>query len=179
MRILPKKLDNVREAILKVAADMFLKENMDAINMRKIAFKSKIGLGTVYNYFPSKEALLTEIMDIKTNEQFEKIKAVIDSNDVVKEQLRGIYEILRKDFHAIDNKQLKNIISTLNEYPIKVKEQLEEKLIDFHSRVVEYMRENMQLRSTIVARIFLGAIMWSACDKVEFEDVWSELCKLI
>ncbi len=176
---MPKKLDNVREAILKVASDMLIKENMDTISMRKIAFKSKIGLGTVYNYFPSKEALLKEIMDIKTNEQFERIKIAIDSNDVVKEQLRGIYEILRKDFHDIDNKQLKNIISTLNDYPVKVKEHLEEKIVDFHSAVVGYMQEKMQLRSTIVARIFLGAAMWSACDKVEFEEVWSELCKLI
>lgn len=176
---MPKKLDNVREEILNVATKMFLKENTRDISMRKIAFESKIGLGTVYNYFPSKEALLTEIMDIRSNEQFDRIKEAIDSNNTLKEQLRAVYEILLTDLHSIDNNQLKNIIATLNEYPINIKEELEEKLIDFHSKVIEYMEGKMELKNIIIARIFFGATMWAACDKVDFDDVWNELCKLI
>ena len=175
---MPKKIDNVREEILKVATNMFLNENMDDISMRKIAIESKIGLGTVYNYFPSKVALLTEIIEIKTDEQFEKVKLAIDNNDNVKEQLRGIYEILKLDFCTIKNKQLKNIISTINEYPINLKEELEEKFIDFHTKVMKYMQENMNLRSLIIARIFFGSVMWAACDKIDFDEVWSELEKL-
>ncbi len=176
---MPKKIDNVREEILKVATNMFLNENMDDISMRKIAIESKIGLGTVYNYFPSKVALLTEIIEIKTDEQFEKVKLAIDNNDNVKEQLRGIYEILKLDFCTIKNKQLKNIIATINEYPINLKEELEEKFIDFHTKVMKYMQENMNLRSLIIARIFFGSVMWAACDKIDFDDVWVELEKLI
>ena len=176
---MPKRIDNVREEILKVATNMFLNENMDDISMRKIAIESKIGLGTVYNYFPSKVALLTEIIEIKTDEQFEKVKLAIDNNDNVKEQLRGIYEILKLDFCTIKNKQLKNIIATINEYPINLKEELEEKFIDFHTKVMKYMQENMNLRSLIIARIFFGSVMWAACDKIDFDDVWVELEKLI
>ena len=163
---MPKKIDNVREEILKVATNMFLNENMDDISMRKIAIESKIGLGTVYNYFPSKVALLTEIIEIKTDEQFEKVKLAIDNNDNVKEQLRGIYEILKLDFCTIKNKQLKNIIATINEYPINLKEELEEKFIDFHTKVMKYMQENMNLRSLIIARIFFGLKLECSFDKI-------------
>ena len=176
---MPKKIDNVREEILKVAANMFLNENTNDISMRKIATESKIGLGTVYNYFPSKVALLTEIIDIKTNEQFERVKFAVDNNDNVKEQLRGIYEILKADFYNIKNKQLRNIIATINDYPINIKEEVEEKIIDFHSNVMRYMQIKMNLQNVIIARIFFGSIMWAACDNVNFDDVWVELEKLI
>lgn len=176
---MPKKIDNVREEILRVAANMFLNENMNDISMRKIATESKIGLGTVYNYFPSKLALLTEVIDMKTGEQFEKIKVVIDNNDNVKEQFHKIYEVLRNDFDSMKSNQLRNVMSTINEYSIEIKEELEGKFIDFHSRVMKYIQEKMNLRSIVVARIFFGAIMWAACDKVDFDEVWKELEKLI
>ena len=72
--ILPKKIDNVRDEIIKVALKMFLEEDINKINIRKIAIKGRISIGTIYNYFPSKEELLKEVIKIKTSDILNRYK---------------------------------------------------------------------------------------------------------
>lgn len=50
-----------REAIVQTAMNLFSDHGFDATPMPFLAEKAGVGTGTIYRYFPSKEALLNEI----------------------------------------------------------------------------------------------------------------------
>jgi AcrR family transcriptional regulator len=57
-----------RERVFRSALDLFEKKGFTATTMREIAEKSDLAVGTLYNYFPSKNRLLLEFMAKKIEE---------------------------------------------------------------------------------------------------------------
>lgn len=47
-----------KEAILQVCRKITAERGLTALSMRSVAAELGIGLGTLYNYFPDKDALL-------------------------------------------------------------------------------------------------------------------------
>jgi len=61
--IMPKIIENVRERIIEVAYDLFIKEGYEQVKTGRIAKECGIAAGTLFNYFPTKWDLLREILD--------------------------------------------------------------------------------------------------------------------
>ena len=59
---MPKIIENVREKAIAEARRELLEDGYDGMTMRRVAAELGIGLGTVYNYFPSKEYLAAGVM---------------------------------------------------------------------------------------------------------------------
>lgn len=59
---LPRLTDKKRAAIIDAAIDEFLASGYDATSMDRIASRASVSKRTVYNHFPSKEALFAAIM---------------------------------------------------------------------------------------------------------------------
>jgi Transcriptional regulator len=59
---MPKKIENIRESILQDAHAILKTEGYEALTIRRVAKDCAIAVGTVYNYFPSKEVLSASIM---------------------------------------------------------------------------------------------------------------------
>ena len=59
---MPKIIENVRERAITEARKVLLEQGYDSLTIRKIAGEVGIGLGTFYNYFPSKEYLAASVM---------------------------------------------------------------------------------------------------------------------
>jgi AcrR family transcriptional regulator len=53
-----------REAILAAALDLFAEYGFHATSVPQVAEKARVALGTIYRYFPSKEALVNELWRI-------------------------------------------------------------------------------------------------------------------
>ena len=51
-----------RERMLSAAAELALDGGWDAVQMREVATRADVALGTLYRYFPSKEHLLVSVM---------------------------------------------------------------------------------------------------------------------
>ena len=64
---MPKVSDEHREAVrsklLKAAARCLARKGYEATTTRDIAAEAKLSAGTLYNYFPSKEALIEELSE--------------------------------------------------------------------------------------------------------------------
>ena len=64
---MPKVSDEHREAVrsklLKAAARCLARKGYEATTTRDIAAEAKVSAGTLYNYFPSKEALIEELAE--------------------------------------------------------------------------------------------------------------------
>jgi AcrR family transcriptional regulator len=77
---------NKKETILKAALTLFVKQGEQATSMKWIAQEAKCGIGTMYNYFASKEDLINDLyVELKTN-LFTAIFKDLDSNSSVKQQ---------------------------------------------------------------------------------------------
>jgi AcrR family transcriptional regulator len=50
-----------REDILKAALKLIVEHDLDQTSMDMIAKEAKVGMGTIYNYFPSKEDLINQL----------------------------------------------------------------------------------------------------------------------
>ena len=60
---MPKLLEMVREKALEKAREILLgPDGYEALTMRSVASALSVGVGTLYNYFPSKEHLIASVM---------------------------------------------------------------------------------------------------------------------
>lgn len=59
---MPKKLENVRKALLEQARLQVMQKGYSAVTMRSIASACGVGVGTIYNYFSSKDMLIASYM---------------------------------------------------------------------------------------------------------------------
>lgn len=59
----PKIIDNPEEVILSHARDIILKDGYTSLTMRKVSNNSGIAVGTIYNYFPTKDHLTLRLME--------------------------------------------------------------------------------------------------------------------
>ncbi|MCQ2770631.1 MAG: TetR/AcrR family transcriptional regulator [Clostridia bacterium] len=93
---MPKIIDNLRDNILKVSKQMLLNEGYIALTMRKISCECHVALGTLYNYFPSKDMIVAAIMLEdwkKVTEEFEK--ASIEASSAI-EGIKTLYTAIEE-----------------------------------------------------------------------------------
>ena len=77
---------NKKDNILSAALVLFVEQGEQRTSMKLIAKKSNCGIGTMYNYFPSKDELINELyIKIKTD-LFSNILNAYDPNIPVKQQ---------------------------------------------------------------------------------------------
>ena len=59
---MPKRIENLQENILESARTLLLSQGYEALTMRAVAARCGIAVGTLYNYYASKELLAGSVM---------------------------------------------------------------------------------------------------------------------
>lgn len=77
---MPKILVNPREKILKESYKLLKEQGYESFSMRELALRCNIGLGTVYNYFKNKMAIVEELFNDKWKYTIEGIKESKECN---------------------------------------------------------------------------------------------------
>lgn len=85
---------NPKEIILASAKEIALEQGITKINIRSVAQKSGISIGTVYNYYATKADLLFAVIEDFWAEAFEKIEFE-NSND------RDFYEKIQEVYNNL------------------------------------------------------------------------------
>lgn len=93
---MPKVIENIREIILQTAKDNLFTEGYDRLSLRRVSKQCNIAVGTIYNYFPSKIALITAIMLEDWTEQKEKMQRACDHAENVESGIKSIFTNLRE-----------------------------------------------------------------------------------
>ncbi|TCK99757.1 TetR family transcriptional regulator [Shimia isoporae] len=70
------------EAILEAAARILVRGGLDALNTNRVAEVAGVSIGTLYQYFPTKQAILTEIIR-------EKRKLLLDDLRVASDNMKN------------------------------------------------------------------------------------------
>lgn len=86
-----KKPDERREEIIQAARELFGSKEYDKATMAELMKTLNIAKGTIYHYFPSKEALLEAVVESLINEELAKKKALVE--ECRQQQLDAVHTI--------------------------------------------------------------------------------------
>ena len=101
---MPKKIQNVRARLLEEARRQIEECGYKETTVRSVAGALSLGLGTLYNYFESKDMLVASFMLEDWFGVLEKMKHRLDSDATPGEKLRFIYEGLCEFY--LDHKKI-------------------------------------------------------------------------
>ncbi len=94
-----KKKQRQRETIVETAVALFRQHGFDATRVEDILDRAEISLGTFYNYFPGKEAVLDEFATGVIASYVELARHELESNDQpVAERIRALARACGKAF---------------------------------------------------------------------------------
>jgi len=95
-----KKKSARKDRIFSAAVDLFNKQGFSNTSMQDIAEKASLAVGTLYNYFPSKNDLLLDIMQEEMEITITGDDALFnvnlqnhDAKDIIKSLLRKIFNV--------------------------------------------------------------------------------------
>jgi AcrR family transcriptional regulator len=91
---MPKIIENLKDRLLEEARQQLEQGGYEAVTIRSIAKGCGVGVGTVYNYFPSKEALIASHLLEDWNGCVAQIRATADNAQIPQPILQCIYEQL-------------------------------------------------------------------------------------
>ena len=101
---MPKIIENVRAKLLEEARRQIEENGYKETTVRSVAAALSIGLGTLYNYFESKDMLVASFMLEDWNSTMNKMHSRLDSALTPHQKLRFIFEGLYE--YSEDHKKL-------------------------------------------------------------------------
>ena len=90
---MPKIIPGLREQILQNGKELLL-DQKKALTMRGIAVSCGIAPGTIYNYFPNREALIAAILTDDWHASAAQMKESAENAPSFAEGIRGMYDAL-------------------------------------------------------------------------------------
>ncbi len=119
-----KKLEN-RRKIIAALVDMVIEKDLKNATMRGIAKKAGVGDATIYNYFPTKDAMVYAYYEDRLDQAIDTLRAIPDFNTYsFQEQLQTFFEtqleILIADREFLEN-TFKTAFFTLSQDYARIK----------------------------------------------------------
>jgi AcrR family transcriptional regulator len=81
-----------RADVLGAARRLYARKGYQKTAMVEIAHASELAVGTLYQLFPSKEAILRSLLEDRVGELVARVRSAVDGHADVRDQLRGIVE---------------------------------------------------------------------------------------
>lgn len=91
---MPKRIENIREMLLDETRRQVENEGYSAVTVRSVAGACGLGIGTVYNYFSSKDMMIATFVLEDWNQCLNHMRAFTSSD--CNEQLRSVYICLQR-----------------------------------------------------------------------------------
>ena len=167
---MPKIIENLKHRLISEAEQQIAQNGYGAVTIRSIAKGCGVGVGTVYNYFPSKEALIATYLLEDWNDCIDAIKTAADSAESSRPVLLCIYEQLidfscRHNAIFRDDAAAAGFTSSFNQYHGLLRNQLAKPLRKFCESdfVAEFIAESL--------------LTWSMAGK-SFHEIYSIIEKI-
>ena len=97
---MPKIIENLQERLIEEARRQVMAVGYAAVNIRDIARNCGVGTGTVYNYFPSKDALIAQFLLRDWQESLGRIRLAVQGCGEAGDVLLAVHRELN-DFSAL------------------------------------------------------------------------------
>lgn len=90
--IVPKLIENLKEKLMEEAKKQLMEVGYEAMMISSLAKACGVGVGTVYNYYPSKEAILHACISEDWNKNMEIIENVAKYSPSYEAVIHCIYD---------------------------------------------------------------------------------------
>lgn len=182
---LSKIIENPKQLILNKSKEILYNEGYMKLNMRNVAKKCDIALGTIYNYYPTKKALVIDMMTIYWKEFLSLAKDTADSDEPFYDKLKALYCKLSDFIKTFKQLWLAPELYNTPDYiqsGLEKEVQFMEKLIRIVEKIL--IREgfkNNKFSSYEMAKFivmnFITVIQMPAFEYSSFEKILKELIK--
>lgn len=126
--IVPKIIDNPKETILNYARKVVTNEGCDSLTIRKVSKGTGIAVGTIYNYFSTKEELILQLMEDYWHDYLKAIEVIDRSHSDLFSKLLNIFNELNVFIDTFLEVWVKNSSSEYTEESLRRKKNFTEKL---------------------------------------------------
>lgn len=112
---MPKIIVDIEDRIFLSAKELFYEKGYEQVNMKEIAKRAGMAVGTLYNYFSRKNELYFSVLEKSWNATFEKLEdlqgiAAIDKEERLRSSITLIYEdIVDRRCMGIQVRQVKDL----------------------------------------------------------------------
>ncbi|MBQ8040237.1 MAG: TetR/AcrR family transcriptional regulator [Lachnospiraceae bacterium] len=93
---MPKVIENIKEKLLVEARKQVMEQGYSAMTIRSVAGACGVGVGTVYNYFSSKDMLVASFMLEDWQNCMEKIQDCSEKQTEPQAILKCVYDELKR-----------------------------------------------------------------------------------
>jgi len=101
-----RKKNDRNQRIQNAALNLFGSQGFQKTSISQIAEKANLGVGTIYNYYKSKEEILFSIIQDRSNEYVEQLDKIINnSNNDIQGSISAFIDVYLKSF-SIYNKKI-------------------------------------------------------------------------
>jgi len=153
--------------ILRVAERVFAKKGFQGATIQEIAAESELAVGTIYNFFNSKEALYSKIITSRLTEMRQEVLGKTQGIEDVKIRLKTMLHLQssfiekNKDFFII-------FLRDHNRYPWSLAKDLGEEVSRRYRRYLDTLQ--VLFREGIQSGVF------KAHDPEDLAEAWGGLC---
>jgi AcrR family transcriptional regulator len=143
-------------ALLEAAEDVAATRGLDAATIAAIARRAGVAVGTLYNYFPDREALLASLFRMRRNELVPRIEAAAEaaSHLPFERRLRAFLAGLLGVFE--DRRKFLRIVMADPTPPVHVRKPAV--LPAMTRALVEILRTEVHARAEVYAYMLIGAL---------------------
>lgn len=163
MSLKNEKLDFIKQ----FAFEQFKKYGYSRITMDEIAKETGTGKGTLYRYFPSKEALLMAAIHKNTTEIEKKLQLELTEDKNALEKLNCYIAIISQRLRNIDSNKLTDIRRNVPQAYQLIQESRERLIIKTLTSILEEGKESGIFRNNLdtmlVTRVLLGGAEHFSC----------------
>ena len=78
---MPKIIKDVEQSVLQAVLTVVTTDGIEQLSMKRIAKSSGIAVGTLYNYFPDREELISKAILFSWNESFQTLDTILNQNE--------------------------------------------------------------------------------------------------
>ena len=110
---MPKIVKNLRERIVEETKKQIVDNGYSKVTMRSIAEACGIGLGTIYNYYESKDYIVATYMSKDWNDCLDKVENNINSGNGILESIySGLVNFIKEHETLFKDKKAEIMYAT-------------------------------------------------------------------
>ena len=171
-----------KDEILNISEKIICSSKESSIEMRKIAKELGIAVGTLYNYYPSQEALITEVLKNSWNNTILKIHiCLLDNDSSFKNRLFSLLKIIEIDINKrnyLGQKTMKLLFSVNKKIEFNFFDEIKSKLSNEIKESINNLNINSSRKEILILRtdwltscILTSIITRNKCDKLNNEII--------
>jgi AcrR family transcriptional regulator len=175
---MPKIVEEAKEKIVTSAKTQLFKHGYAEMTLRSVANSCGIAVGTIYNYFPSKEALVGSIMAEDWKCSHAEMEKKYDGAESLQQGIRAIYDELKlfSDLYApvwADYMQSGNSLEHYGDRHLMLRHQIEEMLSQMFTRFGQQAEKDL---IPLLSELIISAAVQKDIEYRQLQKIINRIC---